>query len=64
MAQIPQELEFPADWVERNVRPRMETHELYSKFGKAPPAPTDEADTIWLVGQRCAMRGYVFFVQD
>ena len=63
-ARIPQELGLPVDLVERKVAQRMETHELYSKFGKAPPAPTDEADTIWLVGQRCAMRGYVFFVQD
>jgi hypothetical protein len=36
MAQIPQEVELPADWIDRNVRPRMETHELYTKFSKAP----------------------------
>ena len=64
MAQIPQEMGWPADWVERNVRPRMETHELYSKFGKAPPGSTDEADTTWLAGQQRSKREYVFFVQD
>ena len=55
---------MPVDWIDRNVRPRMETHELYFKFGKAPPGYTKEAGTVWLVGQRRSMRDYVFFVVD
>ena len=64
VAQIPQELGLPADWIDRNVRPRMETHELYSKFGKAHPGSANEADTMWLHCQRRSMRDYVFFMED
>ncbi|MFM7985509.1 MAG: hypothetical protein ACKPKO_39960 [Candidatus Fonsibacter sp.] len=36
LGQLPQKLGLDAEWFKRNARPRLETHELYVRYGQAP----------------------------
>ena len=60
--QLPQELGLDTQWFERNARPRLENHELYAKYGQAPPGQT-QADTTWQAIQKQSVLDYIQFVQ-
>jgi hypothetical protein len=61
--QLPKELGLPVDWIENVARKKIETHDAFAKFGRAPSG-LPAADTNWMVGQKKSVLDYVVFVSD